>query len=52
LGWPRAAQALGDNATARERYQKFLSLWKDADPDCSEVVTAKESLTKAAIGEK
>jgi hypothetical protein len=51
FGLARAAQALGDSATARERYEKFLSLWKDADPDCPEVATAKEFLTKAVIGE-
>ena len=52
FGLARAAHALGDNATARELYQKFLSIWKDADPDCPEVATAKEFLTKAGIGEK
>jgi hypothetical protein len=52
FGLARAAQALGDGATARERYQEFLSLWKDAEPDCPEVATAKEFLRKAVIGEK
>jgi hypothetical protein len=52
FGLARAEQTLGDNATARERYQKFLSLWKDADADRPEVATAKEFLTKAVIGEK
>jgi tetratricopeptide (TPR) repeat protein len=52
FGLARAAQALGDNATARERYQEFLSIWKDADPDRPEVDTAKEFLAKKLIREK
>jgi tetratricopeptide (TPR) repeat protein len=52
FGLARAAQALGDNQTARERYQEFLSMWKDADPDRPEVTTAKEFLAKKLIGEK
>jgi tetratricopeptide (TPR) repeat protein len=52
FGLARAAQALGDNATARERYQEFLSMWKDADADRPEVTTAKEFLAKKLIGEK
>jgi predicted Zn-dependent protease len=52
FGLARAAQAVGDNATARERYQDFLSIWKDADPDRPEVTTAKEFLAKKLIGEK
>ena len=46
FGLARAAQALGDNTTARERYQEFLSIWKNADPDRPEVATAKEFLAK------
>jgi tetratricopeptide (TPR) repeat protein len=52
FGLARAAQALGDNATARERYQEFLSIWKDADPDRPEIATAKEFLAKKLIREK
>jgi tetratricopeptide (TPR) repeat protein len=52
FGLARAAQALGDNATARERYLEFLSIWKDAEPDRPEVSTAKEFLAKKLIGEK
>jgi tetratricopeptide (TPR) repeat protein len=52
FGLARAAQALGDNATARERYQDFLGIWKDADPDRPEVTTANEFLAKKLIGEK
>jgi tetratricopeptide (TPR) repeat protein len=45
-GIARAAEASGDNATARQRYQEFLQIWKDADPDRPEVATAKEFLAK------
>jgi tetratricopeptide (TPR) repeat protein len=52
FGLARAAQALGDNSTARERYQEFLSIWKDAHPDRPEVAIAKEFLAKKLIGAK
>ena len=52
FGLARAAEALGDNATSRERYQEFLSIWKDADPDRPEVAIAKDFLAKKLIGEK
>jgi len=29
----RAQRLMGDNASARESYEEFLTLWKDADPD-------------------
>jgi len=29
----RAQKLMGDNASARESYEEFLTLWKDADPD-------------------
>ena len=45
-GIARAAQATGDKATAHQRYQEFLALWKNADPDRPEVTTAKEFLVK------
>jgi tetratricopeptide (TPR) repeat protein len=46
-GIARAAQAMGDNATARQRYQEFLSVWKNADRDRPELATAREFLAKA-----
>jgi tetratricopeptide (TPR) repeat protein len=49
FGLARAAQALGDNTIAKERYQEFLSIWKNADPDRPEVATAKEFLVKQLI---
>jgi tetratricopeptide (TPR) repeat protein len=45
-GTARAAQARGDNATAKQRYQEFLSVWKNADRDRPEVVSAREFLAK------
>jgi len=29
----RAQRLMGDNASARDSYEEFLTLWKDADPD-------------------
>ena len=29
----RAQRLMGDNAAARESYEEFLNIWKDADPD-------------------
>ncbi len=29
----RAQRMMGDNASARESYEEFLNIWKDADPD-------------------
>jgi tetratricopeptide (TPR) repeat protein len=46
-GIARAAQARGDNATARQRYQEFLSVWRNADRDRPEVATAREFLIAA-----
>jgi tetratricopeptide (TPR) repeat protein len=45
-GIGRAAQATGDQGTARQRYEEFLALWKNADRDRPEIVTAKEFLAK------
>ena len=33
FGIARAAEALGDDATATARYTEFLELWKNADED-------------------
>jgi tetratricopeptide (TPR) repeat protein len=52
FGLARAAQALGDNATARERYQEFLNIWKDADQDRPEIATARDFLAKKLTGPK
>jgi hypothetical protein len=45
-------KAMGDNATAIERYREFLTIWKNADPDLPEVSIAKAFLTTNAIREK
>ena len=45
-GIARAAQTEGDNATAKQRYQEFLAIWKNSDLDRPEVAIAKEFLAK------
>jgi tetratricopeptide (TPR) repeat protein len=42
FGLAHAAQALGDNETAKMRYQEFLSVWKAADSDRPEVAEARQ----------
>jgi tetratricopeptide (TPR) repeat protein len=44
LGLARAAQALGDNDTARQRYQEFLKVWNAADRDRPELKQASQFL--------
>ena len=48
-GIARAAEARGDDITARQRYEELLKIWKDADPDRPELRTAKRSLAKEPI---
>jgi tetratricopeptide (TPR) repeat protein len=47
VGLARAAQALGDNQTAAQRYEEFLTIWRTADPDRPEIVEASEFLRRS-----
>jgi eukaryotic-like serine/threonine-protein kinase len=46
LGLGRACELQGDIAGARDAYQHFLTLWKDADPDIPILVAAKSEYAK------
>ena len=46
LGVARASLMAGDRAKSRSYYQKFLTLWKDADPDIPILIAAKEEYAK------
>jgi eukaryotic-like serine/threonine-protein kinase len=46
LGVARAYAMAGDTAKAREEYQKFFTLWKDADPDVPILRDAKAEYAK------
>jgi eukaryotic-like serine/threonine-protein kinase len=46
LGLARARAMNGETAEARTSYNKFLSLWKDADPDIPILITAQAEYTK------
>ena len=41
----KIAEQQGDKARARENYEKFLGLWKDADPGLPEVADARRRLS-------
>ena len=42
FGLARAAEALGDPKTAEKRYEEFLGIWRNADPDRPELAMAME----------
>jgi tetratricopeptide (TPR) repeat protein len=44
FGLARAAELLGNSATAKKRYEEFLATWHSADPDRPELAKAKEFL--------
>src|SRR6516225_2638707 len=44
FGLARSAQALGQNETARKRYQEFLAIWRTADSDRPELAQARDFL--------
>jgi serine/threonine protein kinase/tetratricopeptide (TPR) repeat protein len=46
LGLARAAAQQGDNAKAREAYQKLFTLWKDADANLPILIEAKKESDK------
>jgi eukaryotic-like serine/threonine-protein kinase len=46
LGTARAVLMQGDRDKARSYYQKFLTLWKDADPDIPILIAAKAEYAK------
>jgi eukaryotic-like serine/threonine-protein kinase len=46
LGLARAYRLQGDSERARSKYQEFLALWKDADPDIPILKQAKAEYAK------
>ncbi len=46
LGLARAAMLQGDTAKARQSYQDFFALWKDADADLPVLIEAKKEYEK------
>jgi tetratricopeptide (TPR) repeat protein len=48
VGVARAAEAMGDIATARAQYTRLIEMWKNADPDRPELQVARRFLKLAA----
>jgi len=46
LGLARAAVLTGDTSKARQAYQDFFALWKDADADLRVLIEAKQEYEK------
>ena len=49
LGLARAYALQGDTAKARNAYQDFLTLWKDADPDIPVLKGSQGGVREAAV---
>jgi len=47
LGIARAAEAMGDTATARAQYARLIDMWKSADHDRPELREARRFLRSA-----
>jgi hypothetical protein len=47
VGIARAAEAMGDTATARAQYTRLIEMWKSADPDRPELQAARRFLHSA-----
>jgi predicted Zn-dependent protease len=43
-GIARAAEAMGDTATAKAQYMRLMEMWKSADPDRPELQAARRFL--------
>jgi tetratricopeptide (TPR) repeat protein len=52
FGLARAAEAMGDDATAGRYYEEFLTIWRNADPDLPELAAAREFLQKVHTSSK
>ncbi len=46
LQMARAQKMMGDEGSAREWYEEFLTIWKDADPDIPILKQAKAEFAK------
>ena len=46
-GIARAAEAMGDTATAKAQYTRLIEMWKNADPDRPELQAAQRFLQSA-----
>jgi tetratricopeptide (TPR) repeat protein len=47
----QAYERKGDRERARTAYERFMQIWKDADPDIPEVIEAKARLATGYLTE-